>query len=94
MVRSWQEVHFSNGFCIGSSSHAGSAFGAPSARASGTIAEDGEEKTGDRIAAMRTAGSWCGWETGTEAEQAAAGNTRDLVEAVKSLTHGTKRTAS
>ena len=60
----------------------------------GTIAEDGEEKTGDRIAAMRTVGSWCGWETGTEAEQAAAGNTRDLVEAVKSLTHGTKRTAS
>jgi phage terminase small subunit len=34
------------------------------------IAERGE-KDSDRIAACKAAGTWCGWETGTQAEQKA-----------------------
>lgn len=51
----------------------------------GIIAEDGTEKAGDRIAAMRTAGAWCGWETGTEAENKQAAATERLTEAVSRI---------
>jgi hypothetical protein len=47
-----------------------------------------------KLEALKLIGSWQQFETGTEADNHSAAAQRALVDAVRSLTHGRKRTAS